>query len=172
MDWWVTGIISITMDQHNAKDTTRLTQPGWSIQTANWRDFSQLNQLESVCFSSDDLWPIWDLIGVLALPGIVRLKAVLDDHMIGFIGGERRDNRQVGWVTTLAVHPKYRRQGIALALLKKCEQTLDLPTIRLSVRVSNDPAIKLYEQHGYVRINLWKKYYAGGEDALVFEKRR
>ncbi len=144
----------------------------WSIQNASWRDFTQLNQLEKACFRQEDLWPFWDLIGALTLPGLVRLKAVVDENMVGFIGGERDTIRGVGWVTTLGVLPDYRRRGIALALLKRCEHSLDLPAIRLSVRASNHPAISLYEGQGYVVINRWKKYYVGGEDALVLEKRR
>ena len=144
----------------------------WSIHTANWRDFSQLNQLERACFPPEDLWPFWDLIGALTLPGLVRLKAVADGLMVGFIGGERDYSRKVGWITTLGVLPAYRRLGIALALLDQCEQSLEMPAIRLSVRASNSPAICLYEGHGYAIINCWKKYYVGGEDALVLEKRR
>lgn len=144
----------------------------WSIQTANWRDYSQLNQLERACFHADDLWPFWDLIGALTLPGLVRLKAVSNSQMIGFIGGESDALRKVGWVTTLGVLPAYRRRGIALALLEGCEQRLGLPVIRLSVRASNHAAIRLYEGQGYVIVNRWVKYYVGGEDALVLEKRR
>jgi ribosomal protein S18 acetylase RimI-like enzyme len=145
---------------------------GWSIQTANWRDFPQLNQLERACFRPEDLWPFWDLVGALTLPGMVRLKAVVADQMVGFIGGERQLNRKLGWVTTLGVLPNYRRQGIALALLSRCEQDLNMPVVRLSVRASNQAAIALYEGQGYTIINRWKGYYAGGEDALVLEKQR
>ena len=160
------------MTRSEIQDAMNPTPFDWSIHTANWRDFSQLNTLERNCFRSEDLWPFWDLIGALTLPGMVRLKAVADGKMVGFIGGERELNRRMGWVTTLGVLPAYRRQGIALALLKACEQGLGMPAIRLSVRASNQAAISLYEGQGYVIINRWKKYYAGGEDALVLEKQR
>jgi ribosomal protein S18 acetylase RimI-like enzyme len=154
------------------KDGIRPMQFNWSIQTANWRDFSQLNQLERVCFPPEDLWPFWDLLAALTLPGLVRLKAVVDGQMVGFIGGERDVIRRMGWVTTLGVLPPFRRQGIALALLAQCEGDIDMPAIRLSVRASNQAAIDLYKQCGYTAVRLWEKYYAGGEDALVLEKRR
>lgn len=144
----------------------------WSIQTASWRDFTQLNQLERACFRSEDLWPFWDLIGALTLPGLVRLKAMVGEKMVGFIGGERDITRRMGWVTTLGVLPAYRRRGIANALLDHCEQGLGMPTIRLCVRASNHAAINLYQVRGYEIVNRWQKYYAGGEDALVLEKRR
>ncbi len=139
---------------------------------ADWRDYTQLNQLEKTCFRQEDLWPFWDLIGVLTLPGMVRLKAVLDGKLVGFIGGEREAGKHLGWVTTLAVMPAYRRRGIALALLERGETALSMPRIRLSVRASNEAAIRLYELNGYSQVDNWNKYYSGGEDALVFEKKR
>lgn len=155
----------------DAKENVSSTACGWSVQSANWRDFSQLNRLERACFRSQDLWPFWDLLAALSLPGLVRLKVVVDDQMVGFIGGERDVSRKMGWITTLGVLPGYRRRGIAKALLIKCEERLGMPAIRLSVRASNQAAIRLYEHHGYVVVNRWKKYYVGGEDALVLEKR-
>lgn len=148
------------------------TEQSWTIQQADWRDYVQLNAIERICFSSQDIWPFWDLIGALTLPGLVRLKAVADGSMVGFIGGERESGRRIGWVTTLAVLPAHRRKGIAVSLLKACEKELGMPRVRLSVRASNEAAIRLYETEGYVLIDRWKKYYTGGEDALVFEKKR
>jgi len=144
----------------------------WEIQPACWRDFSALTQLERTCFPSEDLWPFWDLIGALTLPGLVRLKAVTNDQMVGFIGGELKELDRIGWITTLAVLPSYRRKGIGVALLERCEKTLAAPIIRLSVRASNHTAINLYTQRGYLQADRWRRYYVGGEDALVLEKRR
>ena len=95
-----------------------------------------------------------------------------DGQMVGFLGGEREPSKRRGWITTLAVLPGYRRQGIARALLDLGENHLAMPVIRLSVRASNLPAVRLYELTGYEVVDQWRRYYAGGEDALVFEKRR
>jgi ribosomal-protein-alanine N-acetyltransferase len=59
-----------------------------------------------------------------------------------------------------------------MVLLAECEDALGMPVIRLSVRASNHAAICLYESAGYLLVDRWKKYYTGGEDALVFEKVR
>jgi len=107
---------------------------------------------------------------ILTFPGLVRLKAVVDGRMVGFIGGEPEPARRRGWVTTLGVLPAFRRKGIALALLQRCEHELAMPIIRLSVRASNEAAIGLYEFAGYKISDRWAKYYIGGEDALIFEK--
>ena len=39
----------------------------------------------------------------------------------------------------------------------------------LEVRVSNAPAIALYEKFGYERYGVRKNYYADGEDAFVMK---
>jgi ribosomal protein S18 acetylase RimI-like enzyme len=156
----------------DCQEKSEYSSLAWLITAADWRDYTQVNQLERTCFGREDLWPFWDLIGVLTLPGMVRLKAVLDGKLVGFIGGERETGKRLGWVTTLAVLPDYRRRGIALALLVHGEDALGMPRIRLSVRATNDAAIQLYETNGYIQVDRWEKYYVGGEDALVFEKRR
>jgi len=61
-------------------------------------------------------------------------------------------------------------RGIGAALLNACEQQLQVERIRLCVRYSNTPAIRLYQQQGYTRIDAWRRYYQDGEDAIVFEK--
>jgi len=160
------------MTSNSGSDKPNQRELIWIVTTADWRDYTQLQHLERACFNDDDSWPFWDLIGVLTLPGTVRLKAVVDGVMVGFIGGEREAGKHLGWVTTLGVMPDYRRFGIARALLRQCEKDLAMPAIRLSVRASNDPAIQLYENAGYEVVDRWKKYYTGGEDALVLEKLR
>jgi ribosomal protein S18 acetylase RimI-like enzyme len=138
---------------------------------ANWHDLNDLRKLEDTCFAEDS-WPIWDLIAVLTLPKIVRLKAVVGDHMAGFIAGDPQPREGLGWISTLGVLPQYRRMGIAKSLLTQCEEELGFPRIRLSVRRSNDAALDLYKNAGYQMVDTWRKYYYNGEDALVLEKKR
>lgn len=144
--------------------------PTFEIIKANWQDLNELRKLEQICFAEDS-WPLWDLIAVLTLPKIIRLKAVVGDRMAGFIAGEMQSNEGLGWVSTLGVLPEFRRRGIAAALLTTCESQLALPRIRLSVRKDNESAINLYRNAGYEQIDTWRNYYNSGQDALVFEKR-
>ena len=146
-------------------------RPGSTVDIlpATWRDLNALRQLESACFE-EDAWPLLDLIAVLSFPTVVRLKAVVDDQMIGFVAGDMRGSQDLAWIATLGVLPDYRRRGIACALLQACEEALNAPRIRLTVRADNVPAIQLYQKCGYQRVGLWPKYYNGGTDALVLEK--
>jgi len=141
----------------------------FEIQTASWRDLNALRQLEQVCFEKD-AWPLLDLVAVLTFASIIRLKAVADGKMTGFIAGDPQRAEGIGWITTLGVLPNYRRQGIARSLLAKCEERLCLPRIRLSVRSSNSAAILLYQSQGYHKIAVWPRYYIDREDAMVLEK--
>lgn len=142
---------------------------GITIETATWRDLKDLFQLEKDCFQLD-AWPLLDILGVLTIPQIIRLKAVDHEELVGFIAVDLRRSQQTAWIATLAVKPTYRKSGIGSTLLGISEGEINLPRIRLSVRQSNQPAIQLYQKHGYQQIEVWKKYYKGGDNALVFEK--
>ena len=142
---------------------------GITIESATWRDLKDLFQLEKDCFQLD-AWPLLDILGVLTIPQIIRLKAVDQELLVGFIAVDLRRSQKTAWIATLAVLPAYRKSGIGSILLQISEGEINLPRIRLSVRQSNQPAIQLYQKHGYQQIEVWKKYYKGGDNALVFEK--
>ncbi|HDD55677.1 MAG TPA: GNAT family N-acetyltransferase [Chloroflexi bacterium] len=142
---------------------------GISILPATWRDLKEVHQLEKACFQLD-AWPFLDILGVLTIPQIIRYKAQKGEKLIGFIAADLRRSQATAWIATLAVLPDCRRSGVGSQLLKKCEKSINLPLIRLCVRENNLPAIQLYLMHGYQQVDTWKKYYRGGDNALVFEK--
>lgn len=139
------------------------------IQPASIRDLGALRRLERACFDKD-AWPLLDLMAVLTWPDVIRLKAVEDSEMIGFIAGDPRPSQGAAWIATIGVDPRYQRRGIGFELLRACEKQVKLPRVKLTVRISNDGAIALYEKAGYRTIDIWKKYYSDGEDGLVMEK--
>ena len=132
-------------------------------------DLNALRKLERICFEKDS-WPLFDLIAVLTFPDVVRLKAVEDDQMVGFVAGDPRPSQGFSWMATIAVLPEYRQRGIGRALLLACEAQLPTPRIKLSARASNHAAINLYEQEGYHTTDIWRAYYNDGENAIVMEK--
>ncbi len=139
------------------------------IRPASLFDLNTLRQIERECFPQD-AWPLLDVIAVLTVPDVVRLKAIVDGHMVGFVAGDRRGETSIAWIATLAVRPAYQRQGIGRALLTACEDQLHARRIRLCVRTDNHIAIHLYQQKGYRTIDLWPNYYKDGTAALVMEK--
>jgi ribosomal-protein-alanine N-acetyltransferase len=152
-----------------------------TIQPATWRDLNGLRHLERLCFPKD-AWPLLDLVGVLTLPSVVRLKAeadVLADGltnvpahrlMVGFIAADIRSSQHMAWIATIGVLPEYRAGGIGRRLLEACEAHIHEPRIRLCVRASNQAAIQLYLNSAYQRAGIWPNYYQDSEDALVMEK--
>ncbi len=82
--------------------------------------------------------------------------------------------KKKGHVISIAVLPEHRRRGIATALM---EEALSRMTNRygasecyLEVRVSNTPAIRLYEKLGFRKTDRIKGYYMDGEDAYIMTK--
>ena len=139
------------------------------IQTAGLRDLNALRKLEHACFERD-AWSFLDLIAVLTWPEVIRLKAVENGEMVGFAACDPRPSQDTAWIATIGVDPRYQRRGIGRALLRACEAEMRFSRSKLTVRMSNDKAIALYEQEGYRTVDIWKQYYNDGEDGLVMEK--
>ncbi len=149
-------------------------EPGSCVKIvpATWRDLNDLRYMEKTCFK-DDAWPLWDVLGVLSFPSVVRVKAVGEDgQMVGFIAGDERRSHNMAWIVTFAVLPTHQRRGIGSELLAACEAQITLPVIRLSVRRSNEVALRLYKKFGYREVGVWPNYYIGKEDARVLEKNK
>ena len=74
-------------------------------------------------------------------------------------------------ITNIAVSPDFRRQGIGEMLLKQiiddCYKNM-AKYVTLEVRISNTPAINLYEKYGFKSFGVRKGYYQNNnEDALI-----
>ena len=138
------------------------------IQSTGITDIRQMNRLVKDCFGRD-AWTWLDVFEALTFPGTVRLKAVIGDEIIGYVIGDRRTSK-LGWIASIGVHPKARRQGIGRRLLLAAERALDTQRVRLTLRMSNQAALGLYAQLGYEKVDVWKQYYRDGEDGLVMER--
>jgi len=139
------------------------------IMRASIRDLGPLGRLERACFDQD-AWSFLDLVAVLTVPTVVRLKAMDGNEMIGFVAGDPRSSLGWAWIATVGVHPRFRRKGTGRALLRACEARLSLPLIKLTVRPSNTTAVAMYESEGYETIDVWERYYRDGEDGAVMQK--
>ena len=131
---------------------------------------SAVAALETICFS--DPWSENSVSSELKNKLSLWLVAEENGTVAGYIGsqtcGEESD------VMNVAVHPDFRRRGIAEALVNALVEELKAigsHCLTLEVRASNVPAIALYEKMGFSEIGRRKNYYRNPrEDALILRK--
>ncbi len=101
-------------------------------------------------------------------------KSVIE-KILDAIRNQLSEERPVGHLVSIAVRPKFRGRGIGSMLLSETiyvmENVYKVDAIFLEVRVSNTPAIRLYEKFGFRKVRRIRGYYRDGEDAFVMVKR-
>lgn len=132
----------------------------------------QAAEIEKLCFS--DPWSRRMLAEHLENPCNASLTArSADGAVLGYVG--LLVVLDEGHITNLAVHPEYRRRGVASALLNALDQLARerrLSFLTLEVRSSNAAARALYVKHGYQEAGLRKNYYEHPrEDAVIMTRR-
>lgn len=148
--------------------------PAFSIEPMTVQDLDQVLPIERASFPTP-----WSRAAFLyelqknrvARCWVARGEAAVTPVLVGYlcvweIGPELH-------ITNLAVHPDWRRQGIARLLLGRTLEDARQHRLRLAVlevRPTNLEALKLYERLGFRVIGRRKGYYFDtGEDALVME---
>ncbi|XP_035681266.1 N-alpha-acetyltransferase 30-like [Branchiostoma floridae] len=74
-----------------------------------------------------------------------------------------------GYIAMLAVDENYRRKAIGSTLVKKAIRAMtddDCDEVVLETEITNKPALRLYENLGFVRDKRLFRYYLNGVDAL------
>ena len=133
------------------------------------RDLNAIEKIERASYRTP--WSRSMFAGELAKPSSISLGAF--DPEAGELLGYLIISRYVdAWhVMNLAVAPKHRRKRIASSLLERLFEVTSGEGRRgytLEVRVSNDVAIKLYEQAGFKARGVRRGYYTDNrEDALI-----
>ncbi|MCH7760249.1 ribosomal protein S18-alanine N-acetyltransferase [candidate division TA06 bacterium] len=91
------------------------------------------------------------------------------NHVVGYaVAWLVFDELHIG---NAAVEERFRRQGVGEKLLQELLERGEKRGVQLAtleVRISNDPAIRLYQKFGFKEIAIQKEYYKlESEDALV-----
>ena len=141
-----------------------------TVETMTAAHVSQIAELEKLCFS--DPWNEQSVASELENPLSLWLVAVDGDRVAGYVGSQSVMGEAD--MMNVAVHPDYRRQGIAEGLIAVLVDKLrenEVYCLLLEVRASNDPAKALYEKLGFVEVGRRKNYYRNPrEDALILRK--
>jgi ribosomal-protein-alanine N-acetyltransferase len=133
------------------------------------RDLNAIDKIERASYPTP--WSRSMFAGELAKPSSISLGAFEPEsgELLGYLIISRYVD---AWhVMNLAVTPRRRRERIASSLLDRLFELTSGKGRRgytLEVRVSNDVAIKLYEQAGFKARGIRRGYYTDNrEDALI-----
>jgi ribosomal protein S18 acetylase RimI-like enzyme len=138
-------------------------------------DFAHLYAIEELCFQppfrfsrtylhqlvQSEAAATW-----IAEPGGVIAGFAVVEWALGADAAE-------AYIQTIEVAPDHRRQSIGNELLRRLEgsaQAAGARSIWLHVDAENEPAIKLYEAHGYRRESREEHYYARSRAAFIYRK--
>ena len=140
--------------------------PTLEIRRLTYADLPQVIAIERRAFPTP--WSLAMFVLELSKPSGICLAALVEDRVVGYLVCSRYD---VVWhVMNVAVDPARRREGIATALLERLFDQADQPgeQYTLEVRLSNDPAIALYERFEFESAGVRPGYYHDNkEDALI-----
>lgn len=124
-------------------------------------------EIEKLCESSP--WSEAAFRNELDHAHSIFLVAIVKGDIVGFGGVWVLADE--AHITTIAVHPDQQRQGIGRALMDELisrAKERGAVCSTLEVRAGNVAAITLYEDMGYVRSGLRKRYYPdNNEDAVI-----
>ena len=143
----------------------------YMVSDASLLDLPAIRRLEQACFPKD-AYDFFTLLNLALSRNVLRLKAMVDNRLVGYLAGEVRDYDATGWVVTLGVLPSHTGCGIGHALLASAERAMKarVTYVKLTVRRSNAQAIRLYDHCGYKWVSTIRGYYHDGEDGLIMEK--
>ena len=131
---------------------------------------SQIAELEKLCFN--DPWSENSIASELDNRLSCWLVAIVDDKVVGYVGSQTVLGETD--MMNIAIHPDYRKQGIATELISALIEALNergSHSLMLEVRASNEPAKSLYLKMGFDVVGVRKNYYRNPrEDALILRK--
>ncbi|MFB7799440.1 ribosomal protein S18-alanine N-acetyltransferase [Isoptericola sp. NPDC056134] len=157
-------------------------EPSCRLRPLASTDFDRVLQLERVLFGAgawtygmlaDELAALgrWYVVAEPAGQDAVAVYGIGPKPVVGYAG--LWFDGDVAQIMTIGVDPHYQRHGVGRALLEALvgrARKLKAEAVLLEVRVDNEPALALYERHGFERIGLRKRYYQP-EDKDAFTMR-
>ena len=136
------------------------------------RDFESLYEIDQLCYEPEIAYSRPEMKAYLRFPDV---QCVISEagrgKPAGFCLAAYRE--KLGYLITMDVLPRYRRRGVATALLEEIESRLaarNVGEVWLETATDNQPAIAFWQKHGYRKRGIRKGYYPGGRDAYSMQK--
>lgn len=144
------------------------------IKTMTMEHVEAVAEIERQCFSQP--WSQKSLEDSIQLEDTLFLicedcDAQGKKQVAGYVGAYLCSD--IAEITNVAVSPEWRKRGCAMELIRTLQKSPALGTkekILLDVRISNHPAIALYEKMGFEKIAQRKNFYEHPtEDAYTMQ---
>jgi [ribosomal protein S18]-alanine N-acetyltransferase len=135
------------------------------LRRLTYGDLPAVISIERRSFSTP--WSLAMFVLELSKPSGICLAAEDESGLIGYLVCSRYD--EVWHLMNVAIHPDRRRLGIATDLIERLFVEAGAGSrFTLEVRVSNGPAIAMYQRFGFKSAGRRRRYYHdNGEDALI-----
>jgi len=134
-------------------------------------DFDTLYDIDQACYEPAIAYSKRELRNYLRFPGSDCIVAETNRKLVGFILTAHQDDW--GYIITIDVLERFRRQSVGSLLLARAEQHLKTDGVReiaLETAIDNASAIAFWHRHGYRTGGIRKRYYPGGRDAYSMAK--
>lgn len=148
----------------------RARSDSWNVSAMRAEDLREILEIERSSF--DNPWSGALFLQELRIPFsrivVVRPAAEADGPIAGYLC--RWLVADEVHVLNVAVHPQYRRRGIASLLMDEAlreARECKAEAVTLEVRRSNVGARRLYAVLSFEEVGVRRNYYGRGEDALI-----
>ena len=133
-------------------------------------DIEEVSKIEEECFSMP--WKPEDFKEMIIRDNMTYVVSEIDGQIIG--GAGLRCIVGDGEITNVAISAAYRGKGYSKPMLEELlllGEKLGCSAYTLEVRVSNEPAIRLYKSLGFLESGIRPNFYEKPkEDALIMWK--
>ena len=134
------------------------------------RHLPRILRIERASFGKE-AWPRRCFVDLYGDCGDFFIAAKVGGRIAGYaVACSQKRNAEI---PSLAVHPDYRRRGVADALLRHLLQALGAAGVRrveLMVRTGNTAGAQLYRSLGFRRVRLAPGYYEDGGDGFMMAR--
>jgi tRNA threonylcarbamoyl adenosine modification protein YeaZ/ribosomal-protein-alanine acetyltransferase len=135
------------------------------------QDLESVFAMELLVYENESPWSLGQFEEELNGKNRWYLIAEQEGKIIGYVGALFIDQNTD--ITTLTVHPEFRKKGIGRELLRRLidwARTQRSKSVMLEMRIGNLEAEPLYLAFGFVEISRRSDYYGPGLNALVMRK--